>query len=167
MAWTPSAACSLQHRERNTPACHRAPVHSMSELTISKPRGRRSPPHWRAVFLAALCEGRHVREACAAAVISYTLAYNERQRNPEFARAWDATRTATWRGRRLPHPWCALFLEKLAETGHVELACASAGIGRTAAYHARRTDPEVALAWNEALIAYLQRRTPPANSPHN
>ncbi len=47
------------------------------------------------------------------------------------------------------------FLAALAQTGNVKLSCKRAGISRSAAYHWRLTDPEVASAWDLALHASL------------
>lgn len=43
------------------------------------------------------------------------------------------------------------FLTELAQTGNVRLASKRAGVSRSAAYHWRLTDPEVASAWDLAL----------------
>jgi hypothetical protein len=43
------------------------------------------------------------------------------------------------------------FLTELAQTGNVRLASMRAGVSRSAAYHWRLTDPDVATAWDLAL----------------
>lgn len=47
------------------------------------------------------------------------------------------------------------FLAALAQTGNVKLSSKRAGVSRSAAYHWRLTDPEVASAWDLALHASL------------
>src|SRR6266550_6322922 len=54
------------------------------------------------------------------------------------------TRTARWKRR---------FLDALRESPHIGLACAAAGIGRTAAYEARKNDPAFSAMWQETLDA--------------
>jgi hypothetical protein len=56
------------------------------------------------------------------------------------------SRTARWKKR---------FLDALRESPHIALACAAAGIGRTAAYEARKSDPEFARQWQETLDAAI------------
>jgi hypothetical protein len=56
------------------------------------------------------------------------------------------TRTARWKKR---------FLDALRESPHIGLACAAAGIGRTAAYEARKNDPAFSAQWQETLDASL------------
>ena len=41
----------------------------------------------------------------------------------------------------------------MRESPHIALACKQAGIGRTAAYKARKNDPEFARQWTETLDA--------------
>ena len=55
-------------------------------------------------------------------------------------------RTARWKRR---------FLDALRESPHIGLACAAAGIGRTAAYDARKNDPAFSAQWQETLEASL------------
>ncbi len=45
----------------------------------------------------------------------------------------------------------ARFLEALAATANVRLACAAVGLSRQAAYTLQRRDPEFAAAWRAAL----------------
>lgn len=50
-----------------------------------------------------------------------------------------------------PERWQALFLEKLAETGHVTNSCTYAQVTPKTAYKHRREDTAFAAAWDEAL----------------
>lgn len=47
--------------------------------------------------------------------------------------------------------WRAAFLEELSRTGIVLLASKKAGIGRFAAYKARKSDPKFAEQWDDAV----------------
>lgn len=74
----------------------------MSTKKPEKPRARKRaklarPPHsqkrsageWYATFLTAMAGNGNVRASCAAAGITRTVAYQHREKNPEFAAAWD------------------------------------------------------------------------------
>ena len=50
-----------------------------------------------------------------------------------------------------------IFLDTLAVTCNVNLACAEAGMSRTGAYHLRRRDPEFAELWRQALLMGYDR----------
>lgn len=50
-----------------------------------------------------------------------------------------------------PARWQQLFLEKLAETGHVTDSCTFASVSRETAYRHRREDEAFKAAWEEAL----------------
>ena len=57
------------------------------------------------------------------------------------------TRTVT---RTTKRPW-GRFIELLAETGNVSLACRETGIPRRSAYVRRKRDTKFASAWDEAI----------------
>jgi len=50
----------------------------------------------RRLFLVALRKGESVLAACRLVGISNRTAYNHRQRDPEFARAWELSRSMAW-----------------------------------------------------------------------
>lgn len=52
--------------------------------------GRRTPEGWQDAFLAAYRVKGTATAAAAAAKVGKRTAYEERTRNPEFAKAWDA-----------------------------------------------------------------------------
>ena len=57
------------------------------------------------------------------------------------------------RERRKPSSnWRALFIDKLAETSNVTAAAEAAGIEPSRAYKLRRSDPDFARSWYEALL---------------
>jgi len=53
--------------------------------------------------------------------------------------------------------WAPVFLKALRLSPNVSEACDAAGIGRTWAYECRKSDPEFAQAWNEAMDRSLDR----------
>ena len=57
------------------------------------------------------------------------------------------------RERRKPTGnWRTLFIDKLAETSNVTVAAEAAGISQSRAYKLRRSDPDFASAWYQALL---------------
>jgi hypothetical protein len=129
----------------------------------------------RANFLKALAETGTVRGAAAAIGRSVAGAHCVRQREPEFAEAWDhvlgrvrsawddarsavvtVPKTGKLTGYRLRHDgWTearqASFLRALSMTGCVRDACAQARISDTSAYRHRKRSTGFARAWDRAL----------------
>lgn len=122
-----------------------------------------------AAFVAALEQGASVRAAAAAAWCSAGTCYNRRRKDPAFRAAWDEAAAkggrpwliATKNGRKL-QKWKPrgvkftterkeIYLEHFAATCDSDEAARLAGVGDTTVYAHRRTDPEFAAAWSEAL----------------
>lgn len=136
---------------------------------------RRWTAEHRAEFLKALARTGTVKGACAAIGKSVAGAHGVRQREPDFAEAWDhvlgrsraawvearevAVRVpATGRifGYRTRHDgWTEArqkaFLTALSQTGCIHDACKRAAISDTAAYRWRRRSRPFATAWERAL----------------
>lgn len=136
---------------------------------------RRWTAEHRAEFLKALARTGTVKGACAAIGKSVAGAHYRRQREPDFAEAWDhvlgrakaawvearevAVRVpATGRifGYRTRHDgWTEArqraFLTALSQTGCIRHACKQAAISDTAAYRWRRRSKRFATAWERAL----------------
>jgi transposase len=131
--------------------------------------GRRLGGQAAAAFVAALEQGATVRAAAAAAGCSAGTCYNRRRKDPAFRAAWDEAAAkgnrpwliATKNGRRL-QKWKPrgvkftverkeIYLAHFAATCDSDEAARLSGVGDTTVYTHRRTDPEFALAWSEAL----------------
>ena len=61
------------------------------------------------------------------------------------------------RKKRRPREWKRKFLEILASSCNVALACAGAHIGRTTAYRHRQAFPDFAEAWDDAIDEGVDR----------
>lgn len=130
--------------------------------------GRRLDGRGLAAFVEAIEQGATAGEAAAAAGCSRATAYNRRGSDPAFRAAWEeaaekASRPrliASQNGRRLQKwkPRVRFTAERKERyLAHFALTCDSeeaarlSGIGDSAVYQHRRTDPEFAAAWAEAL----------------
>lgn len=116
----------------------------------------RQAPEWVARFLGALDRGMGSREAAREAGVASSTPYHRRKTHPEFCAAWDAIQVVDGRKRAGPKRprGSALhdrFLDELAETSNVARAAAVAGLDVRAAYRLRRSDPDFARRWYEAL----------------
>lgn len=116
----------------------------------------RQAPEWVARFLDALGQGMGSREAAREAGVASSTPYHRRKTHPEFCAAWDAIQVVDGRKRAGPKRprGSALhdrFLDELAETSNVARAAAVAGLDVRAAYRLRRSDPDFARRWYEAL----------------
>lgn len=121
-----------------------------------------------AAFVAALEQGATVAAAARAAGCSRSSAYARKRQDPAFRAAWEE---AAEKGRR---PWLIAsengrrlqkwrprakftaarketYLAHFAATCDSEEAARRAGVSDSAVYQHRRTDPEFAAAWAEAL----------------
>ena len=138
----------------------------------SRGRGRWSAVV-RAAFLASLSQNGGVRGSCAAVGMTVASVYQLRNRDAEFAAAWDAAleraravraarqsalvpRNASLPGYRIRRDgWTEArqktFLRALSETGCVRDACVRAVISSTSAYRLRSAQPDFARAWERAL----------------
>lgn len=136
---------------------------------------RRWTAEHRAEFLKALARTGTVKGACGAIGKSVAGAHYRRQRDPDFAEAWDHVMgrareawadardvvihvPATGRidGYRARHDgWTParqkLFLTTLSQTGCVQDACARAAISGASAYRWRRKSKRFAVSWDRAL----------------
>jgi hypothetical protein len=136
---------------------------------------RRWTAEHRAGFLRALAGTGTVKGACAAIGKSVAGAHYRRQREPDFAEAWDhvlgrvksawagarevavvVPATGRLAGYRVRHDgWTParqkLFLTALSQTGCVRDACLRAAISDTSAYRWRRKSKRFATAWERAL----------------
>ena len=130
--------------------------------------GRRLDGQAMAAFVAALEQGATVAAAARAAGCSRSTAYSRRESDPAFRAAWDEAAAkgsrphlvASQNGRRL-QKWKprARFTDARKETylAHFAATCDSdeaarrAGVCDSTVYAHRRTDPEFAAAWAEAL----------------
>ena len=130
---------------------------------------RRLHPQAMAAFVAALEEGGSVAAAARAAGCSAGTAYNRRRADAAFRSAWDAAvekagrpwLIATRNGRTL-QKWKPrgvkftterkeTYLAYFAATCDSDEAARRAGVCDSTVYTHRRTDPEFAAAWAEAL----------------
>lgn len=66
---------------------------------------------------------------------------------PDDAREFEASVEPFWDRK----PWRRKFIDTLATTGNVTLACRESGIGRWTVYHDRRTDDAFRQAWERAM----------------
>lgn len=57
-----------------------------------------------------------------------------------------------YKGTKASSNWRILFIEKLAETSNVAASAEAAGVTAGRAYKLRRSDPDFARAWYEALL---------------
>jgi len=131
----------------------------------------------REAFLRGLAAHGGVRRACRENGLSASGAYGVRERDPDFARLWDAAvarveaarkariQAAASKGQRRDglfrdyrprsDGWTERrtrrFLRALAETGCVRDACVQARISDQSAYRMRRRDAKFAAAWEKAL----------------
>ena len=130
--------------------------------------GRRLDGQAMAAFVAALEQGATVAAAARAAGCSRSTAYGRRASDPAFRAAWDEAAAkgsrpqliASQNGRRL-QKWKPrarftaarkeIYLAHFAATCDSDEAARRAGVGDSTVYHHRRTDPEFAAAWGEAL----------------
>jgi transposase len=122
-----------------------------------------------AAFVAALEQGATPAAAARAAGCSRSTAYNRRGSDPALRAAWDEAAEkggrpqliASQNGRRLQR-WKPrllrfttarkeIYLAHFAATCDSEEAARRAGVCESTVYAHRRTDPEFALAWSEAL----------------
>jgi hypothetical protein len=115
-------------------------------------------PVWATRFLDALGAGKGVREACREAGVCSSTPYARRETNDAFRAQWDAIqpidgRKAHRRGPAAPRDAAkiARFLEELAITSNVAAAAAVADLATSKVYALRRSDPDFAKAWYEAL----------------
>jgi len=143
-----------------------------------KPFARWSADTERAFLLALKYTGQATK-ACAEIGRGKTAAYKRRQRDPDFARAWDeavAAGQAEWaalsaerqgglddgagggrwsRGHDRLDGWDrsrrGKFLRVLGRTKDVREACRAAGMSSTAAYGLRGRSPAFARAWEKML----------------
>ena len=131
--------------------------------------GRRLDGQAMAAFIEALEQGGTVAAAARAAGCSTATAYNRRKEDPAFRAAWAEAAEkggrpwliATKNGRRL-QKWKPrgvkftterkeVYLAYFAATCDSDEAARVAGVGDATVYTHRRTDPEFAAAWTEAL----------------
>ena len=121
-----------------------------------------------AAFVAVLEQGGTVEAAARAAGRSVSTCYNRRSSDPAFREAWDEAAEiggkpqliAPANGRKL-QKWKRrlfftaerkeIYLAHFAATCDSEEAARRAGVGDSTVYAHRRTDPEYAAAWAEAL----------------
>lgn len=129
------------------------------------PQAERERPRlpWMDAFLAALRESGVVKQAARAAGIAASTAYAARSgRYPGFTAEWDAATPGRTHARddrvaepgpaaRHPH-WRPRFLAALAETSNVAASAAQAGVDPAMVYRTRRSDPDFAAKWQEALF---------------
>jgi hypothetical protein len=115
-------------------------------------------PIWATRFIDALRAGRSVREATSEAGVSHATPYRRRTDNIAFRKAWDACQPVDNRGKSHSGPRTprhaakiARFLEELAITSNVAAAAAVADLPTSKVYALRRTNPDFAKAWYEAL----------------
>jgi hypothetical protein len=115
-------------------------------------------PAWATRFLDALRAGKGVREACREAGVCSSTPYNRRETNAAFRDQWDAiqpidARKARRKGPAAPRDAAKIerFLEELAITSNVAAAAAVADLPTSKVYALRRTNPDFAKAWYEAL----------------
>ena len=107
---------------------------------------------WTERFLDALRAEPRIRAAARAAGVPIATAYWHKQRDPEFARRWDACLPPTGHPRR-PKGARKLdrFLEALAETSNVTAAAEAAELQLSSIYRLRRADAGFARRWYAAL----------------
>ena len=130
---------------------------------------RRFGPADQAVVVAALRDGATVAAAARKAGFATQTLYGNRERDSLFRAAWDAAAEESGRpmlvaprgGRR----WQAQrmrrnhftparkekFLEHFAATCDVTASAAVAGVSESTVYNHRRSDPDFAAGWQEAL----------------
>lgn len=58
---------------------------------MAQAKSQQRPDNWKEVFIAALLKSSNVTAACRKAKISRSFAYDERNRDAEFAALWDDT----------------------------------------------------------------------------
>ncbi len=119
-------------------------------------RQARPAPEWVARFLDALRGGMDARKAAREAGVASSTPYHRRRTHPDFRAQWDAIQVVDGRKHTGPmRPRGASlhdrFLDELAETSNVSAAAAVAGLDVRAVYRLRRSDPEFARRWYEAL----------------
>ena len=130
---------------------------------------RRFGPRATMLFVRALEDGATVAQAAAKAGIDRSTAYHRRDCDPPFRDAWNAAAEKSRRpwlitarnGRKLqkwkPRPMKftleakEAFLAFFSATGDEEAAAEAAGVCQRTVYNHRRTDPEFAQGWAEAL----------------
>ena len=115
-------------------------------------------PQWVARFLDGLRSGIGVRKACREAGVCSSTPYTRRKTNDAFRAEWDAiqpidARKARRTGPAAPRDATKIerFLEELAVTSNVAAAAAVADLPTSKVYALRRTNPDFAKAWYEAL----------------
>lgn len=118
----------------------------------------KAAPAWAARFLEALRAGNGVREASRLAGVTSSTPYHRRDTNEGFRKAWDAiqpidARKAHRKGPAAPRDAARIerFLDELAATSNVAAAAAVADVTLSKIYKLRRTDPDFARRWYEAL----------------
>ena len=115
-------------------------------------------PLWAARFIDALAAGKGVREACREAGVTSSTPYHRRETNAAFRAQWDAVqpidpRKARRKGPAAPRDATKIerFLQELAITSNVAAAAAVADLPTSKVYALRRSNPDFAKAWYEAL----------------
>ncbi len=124
----------------------------------------------RAAFLEGLAQTGNVRAAAAQAGVTAATCYGRRRTDPELAARWAealagrraAARPAIVRrsrwgvqrvgcNRQWSEPAEEAFLDALAASCNVTLACEEAGVGHSSVYRQRRQRPDFAARWQDAL----------------
>lgn len=118
----------------------------------------KAAPAWAGRFLDALRAGKGARAAAREAGVTNSTPYHRRKANDAFRAEWDAIRPVDGRRKRRTGPAprrdaakLDRFLAELGETSNVAAAAAVADIAVSKVYRLRRTDPDFARQWYEAL----------------
>ncbi len=138
-------------------------------ITGERATKRRLGPQAMAAFIGAIEEGATIARAAKAAGCSRQTAYDRRKADEGFRAAWDEAvekSNRPWlismKNKRQLQKWKPrpvkftderkeAYLEWFAATCDSDEAARRAGVGDTTVYTHRRTDPEFAAAWADAL----------------
>ena len=128
---------------------------------------------WRSPLLEEMAKCSSLREACRKIGISERTVYRVRRKDPEFAKAFDASvaefnkdiqrkaketlKKIPTGGKRLGDSWKRPFLKAFAELGVVGTACKLAGVSRPTVIAHRKKDPEFAKAFDDAFETAIDK----------